>query len=140
MGLQSTEINRVRKKKSRRARSIRRRTDSPWRTISSGGEIKRALVESAGARLLAPDARSESRFKHVLLQPADDRIFFEKIKNGRMAFQDFRPVFVRREKLGHITFAITDFRQPLCAFDHVISFDFRLQVRRPLFKYIVENL
>src|SRR5438552_10628354 len=150
MGLQSTEISPMRKKKSPRSpqdESVRladkidpQKTDLPRRINGSGGEIKCALVESACARFLAPDARSENAVKHVLLEPANDWVFLEQIKNRGMAFQNLRTVFFRGKKLRHVTFTVAHFGQPLRAFDSVLAFRLCFKCRCALHKNIIKEL
>src|SRR5438093_10884409 len=149
MGLQSTESSPMRKKKSTRSpqdESVRpadkidpQKTDLPWRINESSGEIKCALVESACARFLAPDARSENALKHVLLEPANDWVFLDQIKNRGMTFQNLRTVFFRRKKLRHVTFTVAHSGQPLRAFDDVLAFGLYFQCRGALVKHIINE-
>src|SRR5260370_16487580 len=117
-----------------------RKTDLPWRIKRSSGEIKCALVESACARFLAPDGCSENALKHVLLEPANDWVFLEQIKNRGMTFQNLRTVFFRRKKLRHLTFTVAHSGQPLRAFNQVLPFGLYFQCPGPLLTTIIKAL
>ena len=71
-----SEINRMRKQKSRRVR----------KAIELGVEIECALVKTAGVHFLTANTRSENGFEHLLLKPGENWIFFEQIQDRRMTF------------------------------------------------------
>src|SRR2546423_3394248 len=108
--------------------------------IDSPREIERALVKPTRAGFLATHACPEDRFKHLLFEPANDRIFLEQIKNWRMAFEDLRALFFCRTKLRHVTFAVANFGQPFRTFDDTVSFYFCLQLGGPFLEHAIKKL
>src|SRR5205085_7217494 len=78
--------------------------------LASGGEIKRALVETGITRFLPAHSCAEHLLEHLLLEPADDGVLIEHVLQRRVALQNLRPLFIDFE-FRHVAFGIADFAE-----------------------------
>src|ERR1051325_2922747 len=103
--------------------------------------MKRALVQTGVASYFAPHARAEHAFEQVLLEPSNDRVTLQQIQDRGMALNNARAAIVLVvDELGHVTFAVTNVREPLRALCYGVPLRLGFEPRSLLFENAVKKL
>src|ERR1041385_5894692 len=103
--------------------------------------MKRALVQTGVATYFAPHARAEHAFEQVLLKPSNDRVTLQQIQDRGMALNNARAAVVLVvDELGHVTFAVTNVREPLRALRYGVPLRLGFEPRSLLFENAVKKL